>query len=61
MKLLDIVILCADLPKFGLVKGQQGTIVEILSNGEVFEVDFSDNNGRTIESVTLTRQQIMKR
>ena len=36
-----------------------GTIVEILANGAAFEVEFSDKNGQTYESVGLTPEQIM--
>jgi Domain of unknown function (DUF4926) len=45
MKLLDVVALLEDLPKIGLIRGQVGTIVEEYE-AEVFEVEFSDLNGR---------------
>ncbi len=42
---LDVVALLTDVPQHGLVRGQVGTIVEILSS-DVFEVEFSDDEGR---------------
>lgn len=69
VKLLDVVALTVDLPEYNLWRGQVGTIVEILSGGAAFEVEFSDasfaglplraRNGRTYESVGLRPEQIM--
>ena len=36
------------------MRGQVGTIVEVLRDGSAFEVEFSDRRGRTYESVGLT-------
>ncbi|WP_066382008.1 MULTISPECIES: DUF4926 domain-containing protein [unclassified Anabaena] len=58
-KLLDIVALTVDLPEYNLLRGQVGTIVEILADGAAFEVEFSDSNGQTYESVGLRPEQIM--
>jgi Domain of unknown function (DUF4926) len=58
-KLLDVVALTVDLPQYNLWRGQVGTIVEILADGAAFEVEFSDRNGRTYESVGLRPEQIM--
>ena len=57
-KLLDVVALTVDLPDRGLVHGQVGTIVEELS-GEYFEVEFSDDNGRTYATAALQPNQFM--
>jgi len=54
IKLLDIVALTIDLPHDNLWRGQVGTVVEILANGQAFEVEFSDRNGCTYESLGLT-------
>ena len=43
--LLDVVALTMDLPEYHLLRGQVGTIVELLADGAVFEVEFSDSNG----------------
>ncbi len=59
VKLLDVVALTVDLPKYNLWQGQVGTVVEILAGGSAFEVEFSDRNGRTYESVGLHPEQIM--
>ena len=58
-KLLDVVALTNDLPEFNLRRGQVGTVVEILAGGTAFEVEFSDRDGRTYESVGLRPDQIM--
>ncbi|WP_204368588.1 DUF4926 domain-containing protein [Neosynechococcus sphagnicola] len=58
-KLLDVVALTVDLPQYNLWRGQVGTVVEILANGTAFEVEFSDRNGRTYESLGLRPEQIM--
>ena len=59
VKLLDIVALTGDLPEYNLKCGQVGTVVEILADGEAFEVEFSAPDGRTFESVGLRPDQIM--
>jgi hypothetical protein len=58
MKLLDVVALLEDLPHCHLYRGQVGTIVEIYEP-EVFEVEFSDLNGRAYAIETLTAKQLM--
>jgi Domain of unknown function (DUF4926) len=59
IKLLDVVALTTDLPEYHLYRGQVGTVVEFLGDGAAFEVEFSDRNGRTYESVGLRPNQIM--
>ncbi len=59
IKLLDVVTLTVDLPEYNLWRGQVGTVVEILADGAAFEVEFSDRNGRTYESLGLRPDQIM--
>jgi len=58
IKLLDVVALTGDMEERGLVKGQVGTVVEILGNG-VFEVEFCDNDGRTYAILALRNNQLM--
>ncbi|MFM6307114.1 MAG: DUF4926 domain-containing protein, partial [Dolichospermum sp.] len=58
-KLLDVVALTVDLPEYNLLRGQVGTIVELLADGTVFEVEFSDSNGQAYEFVALNSDQIM--
>jgi Domain of unknown function (DUF4926) len=59
IKLLDVVALTVDIPEYNLWRGQVGTVVELLADGAAFEVEFSDRNGRTYESVELNPEQIM--
>ncbi|MYE91644.1 DUF4926 domain-containing protein [Candidatus Poribacteria bacterium] len=59
VKLCDGVALTGDLPEYNLRRGQVGTVVEILADGKAFEVEFSDRDGRTYESVGLRSDQIM--
>lgn len=59
VKLLDVVALTVDLPQYNLWRGQVGTVVEILAGGSAFEVEFSDRNGRTYESLGLPPEQLM--
>ena len=58
MKLLDVVALLEDLPEFNLYRGQVGTIVEVYETG-IFEVEFSDTNGRAYAIETLNEKQLM--
>ena len=58
-KLFDIVALTADLPDHNLRRGQVGTVVEILAGGKAFEVEFSDRDGRTFESIGLEPEQML--
>jgi len=57
-RLLDVVALTEELPQRGLVRGQVGTIVELLAP-DVFEVEFCDNDGRTYASLPLKASQLM--
>jgi hypothetical protein len=52
----SIAILQLDRP---LWRGQVGTVVEVLSEGAAFEIEFSDRDGRTYESLGLRPEQIM--
>ena len=59
IKLLDVVALTVDLPEYNLWRGQVGTVVEILAGGSAFEVEFSDRQGRTYESLGLRPDQLL--
>ena len=58
LHLLDVVALTADLPHRGLVCGQVGTVVETLAPG-VFEVEFSDDAGKTYATAALRAEQLI--
>jgi hypothetical protein len=58
-ELLSVVALMCDMPEAGLVRGQVGTVVEILSP-EVFEVEFNDDQGRTYASLALRPNDLLR-
>ena len=58
--LLDVVTLTEDLPEQHLWRGQVGTIVEILADGDAFEVEFSDREGKVYASLGLRPEQLMR-
>ena len=58
INILDVVALTEDLPEESLRKGQVGTVVELLAPG-VFEVEFSDDDGRTYAMQALRADQLM--
>jgi hypothetical protein len=55
----SVVALLEDLPDHGLVRGQVGTVVETWGTG-VYEVEFSDDDGRTYAMVALKAEQLMR-
>jgi hypothetical protein len=59
IEMLSVVALLEDRPADGLRRGQVGTIVENLAPG-VYEVEFSDDLGRTYATVALPVDQILK-
>ena len=59
IKLLDVVALVEDLEAEGLRRGEVGTVVELWKN-DVFEVEFSDDAGKTYAFAALRPDQIMK-
>lgn len=59
LNLLDVVALKNDLPQHRLQAGQVGTIVEILAP-EVYEVEFSDDDGQTYATQALPAHQLLK-
>jgi hypothetical protein len=59
IELHSVVALLEDLPEQGLVRGQVGTVVEVWVPG-VYEVEFSDDDGRTYALVSLKAEQLMR-
>ena len=53
-----VVALLEDLPARSLQRGQVGTVVETLAP-DVFEVEFSDNEGRAYATCPLRSSQLM--
>lgn len=59
LQLLDVVALKEPLPEYGLLPGQVGTVVEELAP-DVYEVEFSDDEGRAYAFATLEARQLLK-
>jgi hypothetical protein len=55
--LLDVVALLADVPSQGLLRGQVGTVVELLDGA--YEVEFSDDEGKTYADLALTPELLL--
>jgi Domain of unknown function (DUF4926) len=58
IKLLDTVALLVDVPEKHLPRGQVGTVVEVLGK-DVFEVEFSDDEGRAYVLLPLNEAQLI--
>ena len=58
IKLLDVVELTQDVPEHNLKRGAIGMVVEILSNGEAFEVEFSPVYGQMSECLSFLASQL---
>ena len=58
IRLHDVVALLADVPERGLKRGQVGTVVEMLAPA-VYEVEFSDDEGRAYATLALKADQLI--
>ena len=58
LNLLDVVALTTDLPDEGLIRGQVGTVVEVLSPS-VYEIEFCDDSGRTYAQLPLPADKLL--
>ena len=58
IKLLDVVALTQDVPEHNLKRGEVGTVVEILANGEAYEVEFSHGNGQMYKCLSFPAFQL---
>ncbi len=58
IEVLSVVALLEAAAEKGLLRGQVGTIVETLAPG-AYEVEFSDDDGRTYASLALREDQLM--
>ena len=54
---LDVVALLSDVPAHGLLRGQVGTVVELLDGA--CEVEFSDDEGKTYAELALPPDQLL--
>jgi hypothetical protein len=58
INLLDVVALAENLPGHRLPRGQVGTVVEQLA-GDVFLIEFSDDQGKTYAILPLKTNQLI--
>lgn len=59
MQLYDVVELAIELPGEGLTKGRVGTIVHVFERPNLaYEVEFTDDRGRTVAQLPLTPDQL---
>lgn len=58
LETLSVVALLEDVSDKGLLRGQVGTVVERLAAG-VYEVEFSDDEGRTYAALPLRSDQLL--
>ena len=59
MELLSEVAVLEDMPEKGLVRGQVGTVVELLTPN-VAEVEFCDDQGRTYAMAALRSEELIR-
>lgn len=59
LELVSVVALLEDVAGHGLLRGQVGTVVERLAP-RVYEVEFSDDNGRTYATLSLRAGQLLQ-
>src|SRR5215216_4988103 len=55
---LDLAALRQDLPTYGLIAGDIGTVVFVHADGAAYEVEFVTADGRTVAVETLLADQI---
>ena len=55
--LLDVVALLTDAPAHDLLRGQVGTVVELLDGA--YEIEFSDDEGKTYAELALQSDQLL--
>ena len=59
LELLSVVALLEDVADHGLLRGQVGTVVERLAP-RVYEVEFSDDDGRTYATLSRRADQLLQ-
>lgn len=56
----DVVALTEDVPADGLRKGDAGAVVHCYGAGDVYEVEFIDERGRTKRIASIPASRLMK-
>jgi len=59
LELLSVVALLQDVPDEGLIRGQIGTIIEVLSPSAAL-VEFCDQQGQTYALATLSSDSLIR-
>lgn len=55
----DVVTLAVDLPDENLRRGMQGVVIYVYHQpGEAYEVEFCDDEGKTLALLALTPEQL---
>lgn len=55
----DVVVLVKDMPDKGLAKGMVGTVIDVYNSPLLaYEVEFCDQQGRTIVALALAPEQL---
>jgi hypothetical protein len=57
---LDSVVLTRDLPEQGLEAGDVGAVVHRYEDGQTFEVEFVDAEGKTVALLTLAADDVRR-
>lgn len=55
---LDTVVLANNIEKYGLEKGDIGTVVHVYNDSQALEVEFITAKGKTVAVLTLTDSDI---
>jgi len=55
---LEVVRLLVDLPAHKLTAGAIGTVVEVFAHGKALEVEFADDEGKTLAVATLRPSEV---
>ena len=56
----DVVALTEDVPSEGLRKGDVGAVVHCYQAGDIYEVEFIDERGRTKRIASIPVSRLMK-
>ena len=56
----DVVALTEDVPSEGLRKGDVGAVVHCYQAGDIYEVEFIDEHGRTKRIASVPASRLMK-
>ncbi|UQZ90255.1 DUF4926 domain-containing protein [Deltaproteobacteria bacterium Smac51] len=58
-KQFDVVVLTEDIEEYDLKEGTVGTIVDVYTKPEGYEIEFFDENGKEIMNIGILESQIL--